>query len=119
MRLFRKIRVQLVIIVLVCYLVPAAVLGVYTGGPVLDDLRVRSETSLLTGMDYSLMLAEKNLQKLVNLARDATYDGELTDAAARRDAGALSDGDFLRLARAYIERKYSRARPSVSPARSA
>ena len=51
MRLFRKIRVQLVIIVLVCYLVPAAVLGVYIGGPVLGDLKVRSESSLLTGMD--------------------------------------------------------------------
>ena len=108
MRLFRKIRVQLVIFVLVCYLVPAVVLGVYTGGPVLDDLRVRSESSLLTGMDYSLMLAEENIARLVALARDATYDGELTDAAARRDAGTLSDGDFLRLARSYIERKYSR-----------
>ena len=108
MRIFRKIRVQLVIIVLVCYLVPAAVLGLYIGGPVLNDLKVRSESSLLAGLDYSLMLTEENLSKLVELARDATYDGELTDAAARRDADGISDGDFLRLARNYIERKYSR-----------
>ena len=108
MRVFRKIRVQLVVIVLVCYLVPAAVLGAYTGGPVLNDLKAKSESSLLTGMDYSLMLTEENLQKLVDLARDATYDGELTNAAARRDAGEVSDGEFLRLARNYIERKYGR-----------
>lgn len=108
MRIFRKIRVQLVVIVLVCYLVPAVVLGWYMGGAVLRDLQAKTESALTAGMEYSMMLAEQNLAKLVELARDATYDGELTDAAARRDAGDISGGEFSRLARNYIERKYSR-----------
>ena len=108
MRFFRKIRVQLVGIVLICYLLPLLVLGVSLGGAVLGNLRARTESALTTGMDYSVMLAEENLQKAVTLSRDATYDGELTAAAAQRDAGAISGGDFLRLARSYVERKYSR-----------
>ena len=108
MRFFRKIRVQLVVIVLICYLLPVLVLGFYMGSKVLGNFRAKTESALATGMDYSLMLAEENLQKAVALSQDATYDGELTAAAAQRDAGAISDGDFLRLARSYIERKYSR-----------
>lgn len=108
MRLFKRIRVQLVVIVLVCYLVPAAVLGFYMGGTVLRDLQAKTEAALAAGMEYSMMLAEEDLQRLVALARDATYDGELTDAAMQRDAGSVSDGEFLRRARNYIERKYSR-----------
>ncbi len=108
MRLFKKIRVQLVVIVLICYLVPAIVLGFYMGGAVLRDLRAKTESALEAGMEYSLMLEEENLEKLVELARDATYDGELTDAAARRDSGDIYEDEFLRLARNYIERKYGR-----------
>ena len=108
MRLLGKIRVQLVAIVLICYLLPALVLGFYIGGVVLRDLQDKTEAAVITGMEYSVKLAEENLQKLIVLARDATYDGELPEAAARRDAGTLSEGAFLRLARSYIERKYSR-----------
>lgn len=108
MRVFGKLRVQLVVIVLVCYLVPVLVLGFYMGGTVLGDYRAKTEAALTTGMDYSMMLAEEGLGKLVALSQDAIYDGELTDAVAQRDAGALSNSEFLRRARSYIERKYSR-----------
>ncbi len=108
MRMFKKIRVQLVVIMLICYLVPAAVLGFYMGGTVLRDLQAKTEATLAAGMEHSLVLAEENLQKLVELTRDATYDGELTDAEVQRNAGTISDGEFLRRARNYIERKYSR-----------
>ena len=90
MRLLGKIRVQLVAIVLICYLLPALVLGFYIGGVVLRDLQDKTEAAVITGMEYSVKLAEENLQKLIVLARDATYDGELPEAAARRDAGTLS-----------------------------
>lgn len=108
MRLFRKIRVQLVAIVLVCYLVPTLVLGVYMDSALIRGLQAKTEAALDTGLEYALMLTEENLQKVESLSRDAIYDGELTDAAARRDAGDITDGEFLRLARNYIERKYSR-----------
>ena len=108
MRVFRKIRVQLVVIVLICYLLPLLVLGVSMGGAVLKDFQAKMEAALSTGMSYSLMLAEQSVRKLVTLSQDATYDGELTDAAAQRDSGAIPGSEFLRRARSYIERKYSR-----------
>ncbi len=42
MRHFRKIRFQLALIMLVCYLVPTVALGFYMGGAVLRDMRARS-----------------------------------------------------------------------------
>ena len=108
MRLLRKIRVQLMAIVLICYLLPTLVLGVYMGGVVLRDLQAKTDAAVITGMEYSVNLAEENLQKITSLAWDATYDGELPSAAGEREAGNLSEGAFLRLARNYIERKYSR-----------
>lgn len=108
MRLFGKLRVQLVAIVLLCYLLPVVVLGFYVGGTVLADFRERMDSALVTGMDYSLMLTEESLRKLVTLSQDAVYDGELADAAAQRDGGDISEGEFLRRARSYLERKYSR-----------
>ena len=108
MRRFRKLRVQLMVIVLICYLLPTLGLGFYVGGAMMKDFQARMESALTTGMDYSLMLAEEGVQKLISLSQDATYDGELTDAVTQRDSGAISGGEFLRRARSYIERKYSR-----------
>ena len=108
MRIFKKIRVQLVAIVTICYLLPVFVLGYFVGGPVLRNLKAKTESALAAGMDDAMLLAEEGARKLVTLSQDATYDGELTDAASQRDSGAISDGEFLRRARSYIERKYSR-----------
>lgn len=108
MRLFGKIRVQLTAIVLICYMLPVLVLGFYVGGAVFAVFQERMDAALVTGLDYSMMLTEQSLKKLVTLSQDAVYDGELADAAARRDGGDISEGEFLRLARGYIERKYSR-----------
>ena len=58
MRIFGKIRVQLMVIVLICYLVPAVVLGGYMGGEVLGDLQAKTESALATGMEHSLVLTE-------------------------------------------------------------
>ena len=107
MLIFKKLRVQLMAIVLICYLVPMLVLGLSMGA-VLADFQAKTESALITGMDYSVMLCEQSLTKLVALSQDAVYDGELADAVAQRDSGALSEGEFLRRGRSYIERKYSR-----------
>ena len=101
MRIFRKIRVQLVAIVTICYLLPVFVLGYFVGGPVLRDLKVKTESALAAGMDDAMLLAEEGVRKLVTLSQDATYDGELTDAASQRDSVAISDGEFLRRALGY------------------
>lgn len=108
MRILKKIRVQLPVIMVICYLAPALVLGLYIGGVLIRDEQDRTETALLTSVEYSQLLTDENLSRIVTLARAATYDGELDSAVSQRDSGAISNGEFLRLARGYIERKYSR-----------
>ena len=54
MRVFRKIRVQLTAIVLICYLLPVTVLGLFVGGAVLGDFKVKTESALTTGMSAHL-----------------------------------------------------------------
>ena len=108
MKLLKKIRVQLPVIMLICYLLPVSVLGFYMGGAMIRDQQARTETALLTSMEYARLLTDENLGRIVTLARAATYDGELDDAVAQRDAGAIPEGEFLRSVRGYVERKYSR-----------
>ena len=108
MRMLKKIRVQLPVIMLICYLLPAVLLGFYMGGIFIRDEQAKTEAALLTSVEYSRLLTDENLSRIVALARAATYDGELDRAAAQRDAGEISEGVFLRAARSYIERKYSR-----------
>lgn len=108
MRTLKSIRVQLVLIMLSCYLIPIGVLGGYMGSALFTDLREKTETALTSGAEYSCDLTVQRLERSITLARDATYDGELTQAAGNYDAGTLSKPEFLRQARNYIERKYSR-----------
>lgn len=108
MRILKKIRVQLPVIMLICYLLPALVLGFYMGGVMIRGEQTRTETALLASLEYTRLLTDQNLNRIVTLARAATYDGELDGAVAQRDSGDISEGEFLRLARSYVERKYSR-----------
>ena len=113
MRILKSISAQLTLIVLICYLLPATVLGFYMGGTMIRDEQAKTETALLSGMEFSRLLTDQNLSRVVALARAATYDGELDNAIAQRNAGAITDSDFLRAARGYVERKYSRE-PAVA-----
>ena len=108
MRILKSISAQLTLIVLICYLLPATALGFYMGGRMIRDEQAKTETALLSSMEFSRLLTDQNLSRVVTLARAATYDGELDDAVGRRNAGAITDGEFLRAARGYVERKYSR-----------
>jgi len=108
MRIFKSISAQLTLIMLICYLLPATVLGFYMGGTMIRDEQAKTETALLSSMEFSRLLTDQNLSRVVTLARAATYDGELDSAISQRDSGAISEGEFLRAARGYVERKYSR-----------
>lgn len=108
MKLLKNIRVQLPVIMLICYLLPTSVLGFYMGGAMIRDEQQRTEAALLTSVEYSQLLTDENLSRVVTLARAATYDGEVDFAVARRSSGAISEGECLQLIRAYVERKYSR-----------
>lgn len=104
----KSIRFQILAIVLICYLVPTLLLGQYMGSVFFSDLREKTEAALSSGAEHARTMTLQNVERAVSLAKDATYDGELTSACAAYNASSLSDTEFLRTARNYVERKYSR-----------
>lgn len=108
MRFLKSIRMQLILIILMCYLVPTLLLGQYMGGVFFADLREKTETALTSSVEHACTLALQNIRNAIELAKDATYDGELADVHTSYQAGSMNAAEFLRLSRNYVERKYSR-----------
>ncbi|MBQ7182948.1 MAG: sensor histidine kinase [Clostridia bacterium] len=105
---FRSLRFQVMAIMLICYLFPATLLGVFTQTVLMKSLRDKTETALLTGADHAWTMTEQRVERAISLARDVIYDGELADAYEAWHTGNSADAEFMRLSRGYIERKYSR-----------
>ena len=108
MKALKSIRMQLILIVLLCYLVPTVLLGQYMGGVFFADLRQKTETALTSSAEHACTLSLQNIRKALDLAKDATYDGELASVYGSYRNGEIIPAEFLRLSRNYIERKYSR-----------
>lgn len=108
MKALKSIRVQLMAIMLLCYLAPTLILGEYMGNVFFADLRAKTETALSSSVEHACTLSLQNVERAVSLAKETTYDGELSDIYAGYESGALTSAEFLRQSRSYIERKYSR-----------
>ena len=107
-RIRHSLRAQLGLIVLLTYLVPVLLLGVFTGSLLLHGLEDKTRAAISSGAEQAWTLTEQNVERALELARDATYDGELTDAWQKWNDGAVGDAEYIRLCRSYLERKYSR-----------
>jgi signal transduction histidine kinase len=105
---FNSLRFQVIAIMLLCYLVPALLLGVFTQTVLIKSMRRKTYAALTAGVEYAWTLTAQNVERAIALSRDAIYDGELADAYERWRTGGIADAEYLRLSRAYIERKYSR-----------
>ena len=107
-RLRQSLRAQLGLIVLLSYLIPVVLLGVFTGSLLLHRLEEQTRAAVTSGAEQAWTLTEQNVERTLELARDATYDGELTDTWQRWNDGTIGDAEYMRLCRNYLERKYSR-----------
>ena len=103
-----SLRVQVGLMVLLSYLLPVLLLGVFTGNILMRSLERKTEAAVASSAEHAFAMTEQNIARTVDLARDATYDGELTAAWEKWNAGAAGDAEFLQLCRGYLERKYSR-----------
>ena len=103
-----SLRVQVGLMVLLSYLLPVLLLGVLTGNILMHSLERKTEAAVASSAEHAFAMTEQNIARTVDLARDATYDGELTAAWEKWNAGAAGDAEFLQLCRGYLERKYSR-----------
>ena len=104
----KSIRVQILAIVLICYMVPTLLLGEYMGGVFFADLQEKTEQALTSGAEHARTLTIQQIERTIELSKDATYDGELTVAYSAYASGNASSGEAMRMARTYLERKYGR-----------
>lgn len=102
------LRFQVVFIMLLCYFIPALLLGVFTRTVLLSGMREKTNAALRSGAEHAWTLTAQNVEHAIELARDAIYDGELSDTWNRWSSGGISDAEYLRLSRSYLDRKYSR-----------
>jgi len=103
----KSIRFQILAIMLVCYLVPTLLLGEYMGKVFFTKLQEKTEQALTSGAEHARTLTLESIERAITLSKDATYDGELTSAIVTH-AQEPSNGEALRMARSYLERKYGR-----------
>ena len=108
LRRLSSLRAQLGLMVLLCYLIPVALLGIFTGNILLNRLEKKTRAAVTSSAEHAFTMTEQNISRAVDLARDATYDGELTAAWEKWSSGTAGDAEFLQLCRGYLERKYSR-----------
>lgn len=112
LKLLRKgahsLRAQILSIVVVVWLVPAVALGSYIATAFFPTVRQKTENALEVGVEYSFQVTQDSIDRLVVLAKDVTYDGELTDAYNRSREGTLRYQDFYKVSRNYLERRFSR-----------
>ncbi len=107
-RIRHSLGLQVSLIVLLSYLIPLVLLGGFAGASLLNELEKKTRTAITSGAEQAWTLTKQNVDRTVELARDATYDGELTDAWQKWKSGEIGDAEYMRLCRGYLERKYSR-----------
>ena len=93
---------------LLSYLIPVVLLGGFAGRGLLNELETKTRSAITAGAEQAWTLTQQNIERALELARDATYDGELTDAWEQWKSGETGDAGYMRLGRSYLERKYSR-----------
>ena len=104
----KSIRLQILAIMLVCYLVPTLLLGEYMGNVFFADLQEKTEQALTSSAEHAQTLTVEQIERAIALSKDATYDGELTSAIAEYLMMPQNGGEALRMARNYMDRKYGR-----------
>ena len=104
---FLSIRFQLLVTVMLAWLIPTAVFSRFLFS-VLPNYRRMTENALTTSAEFAWSQMTENLEHLITLSRDSTYDEELQFALDKHRQGILGDTEFIRKSRNYLERKYGR-----------
>ena len=102
------LRFQVMAIMVLCYLIPALLLGLFSETVLLPGIREKTDAALTSAAEHAWALTVRNVEHAVALGREAIYDGELAEAYDRWRQGMTADAEYLRLSRAYMDRKYSR-----------
>ena len=98
-KVFASLRVQIILILLACYLIPSLALSIFIQGTLIPGLKEQTASALTADAEHAWNLACQNIDGVIALSREAVYDGELADTYAARASGRMTDDEFLRLSR--------------------
>lgn len=104
----RSLNVTLLLIVLLCWLLPTVILGVFLGARMSASLREKTGAAVVLDARQAWTLLNNNVAQAVTLAKDATYDGELARAQSDYASGETRYQEYFKAVRSYLDRKYSR-----------
>ena len=105
-----SLRVQITSVLVLCYLIPTLVLGFFAQHILLGSVQKNVEAALVSNARYSWNMTVENLNRIVALGQEAVYDEELADAWDKWRSSAISNAEYLRLSRNYLEREFGRDR---------
>ena len=106
---YKTLRFRIIAIAVLCWLVPTLVLGAYMGNVFFGALRRKTEALLTASAEHAQLMTLQEVDRLLALARDVTYDNTLENAVnAYRARGQYVD--FYKTSRSYIELKFTRER---------
>ena len=105
-----SLRFQIVAILLLCYIIPTVVLGFFAQHILLGRVQKNVESALVNDARYAWNTTLQNLNRIVALGQEAVYDEELANAWNQWRSSAISNAEYLRLSRNYLERQFGRDR---------
>ena len=103
-----SLRFQLVAILLLCYLIPALTLGIFAGSVLLRGIRNNIDSALQSGALHAWTMTIGNIDRTVALAKETVYDEDLALFRSQWRSASISNAEYLRLSRNYLERKFGR-----------
>ena len=105
-----SLRFQIVSILLLCYIIPTVVLGIFARHILLGSVQKNVESALISNAKYAWNSTVQNLNRIVSLGQEAVYDEELANAWNQWRSSAISNAEYLRLSRNYLEQQFGRDR---------
>ena len=76
-----SLRFQIVSILLLCYIIPTVVLGIFARHILLGSVQKNVESALVSNAKYAWNTTVQNLDRIVALGQEAVYDEELANAS--------------------------------------
>ncbi|NCB06085.1 MAG: hypothetical protein EOM69_11290, partial [Clostridia bacterium] len=98
----KTIKISLLMMVLICWLLPTLVLGFFMGTRFFQSLQDKTEAALISGAEHAQVLALKNISHVITLAKDVTYDGELSEAVRDYEVEKITYQEYFKIVRNYL-----------------
>ena len=93
------LRHQIVAIMLLCYLLPALVLGLFSRFVLLRGIREKADAALLSESAHAWTMTVQKIDRAVELSKEAVYDEDLALFWEQWKSSAISNAEYLRLSR--------------------